>query len=84
MAIPAPIRQGAERMDGGPDLDALPGDGVKHTAEAGVGVALVDAPDEKSLRSDGRDRIGIARVRRLGDQADCVAAPELVVFDLCT
>ena len=71
-------------MDGGLNPDALPGDGGKHPAEAGGGVALVDAPDEKSLRSDGRDRVGIARVRRLRDQEDFVAAPELVVVDLRT
>ena len=81
-AIASPGRQGAERMDGGVMLDVLPGDDAKHAGEAGVGVALVDAPDEKAVRRDGLDRVGIARVGWLGDQEDCIAAPELVVVDL--
>ena len=82
MAIASPGWQGAERKDGGAMLDVLTCDVAKHSGEAGVGVALVDAPDEKAFRSGDRDGIGIARVRRLGRQTDRIAALELVVVDL--
>ena len=62
--------------------DAFPGNGAEHLREAGIGVALVDAPDEKAVRRDGLDCVGIARVGWLGDQTDRIAAPELAQVDL--
>lgn len=45
---------------------------------------LLMRPDEKALRSDGHDGIGIARIGQFGDQADRIAAPELIFTDLRT
>ena len=81
MAFASPGWQGAERTDGGAMLNVLSGDVDKHSGEAGVGVGLVDAPDEEAVQRGGGDRVGIARVGRLGIQTDCIAALELVVVD---
>ena len=82
MAFASPGWQGAERMDGGAMRDVLPGDGAKHPGEAGIGVGLVDAPNEEAVQRDGRDRVGIARVRRIGNQPDRIPALDLVVVEL--
>lgn len=72
----------AERLKGGSMLGVLTGDGTEYLVEAGIGVALVDVPNEKAIRRDGLDRVVIRWVRRLGDQADYITVPEIVLIDL--
>ena len=51
----------AERLKGGSMHGVLTGDGTEYLVEAGIGVALVDVPNEKAIRRDGLDRVAQER-----------------------
>ena len=62
--------------------DILSGNGTKHLTEASIGVTLVNVSNVNPVRRDSPDRVAIEFVRWLRDEADRIAALELVLVDL--